>query len=47
LSDTYIVLKGNPLEDSSILFDKANILQVYKGGKLVPRLNLTGGNDER
>jgi len=40
LSDTYTVIKGNPLEDISILCDKSNIVHVYKGGKPVPRLNL-------
>jgi len=35
-----IVVDGNPLDDISILCDKANILNVFKGGKQIPRLNI-------
>jgi imidazolonepropionase-like amidohydrolase len=35
-----LVVDGNPLENISILCDKANILKVFKGGKAIPRLNL-------
>ena len=40
-----IVVDGDPLKDVTVLRDRNRILQVYKGGKLVPRLptrNLRG-----
>ncbi len=33
-----LVVDGDPLADISLLRDRANILAVYKGGKLMPRL---------
>ncbi len=34
-----IVVEGDPLQDITLLQDRKNILNVFKGGQEVPRLN--------